>query len=282
MKDTRLFENYKKFVNRRNVILLAVAGSELTGTNDKNDSDRDEMGVCLESLPDLVGFKRFDKPDIYRTAVDRTGIHDTKSEPGDIDLTLYGMRHYLHLALGGNPNLVALLFTPKNKLLIQTELGTELQALAPKIVSKTGINAFLGYMQAQRLRLVGSQGQKRVNRPELEAVYGYDTKYAAHVIRLGYQAKELLYEGKLTFPFDIDRADVINDIKQGRRKIEWVLDYAARLENDIKSLLNSSILRQAPDYDAVEKWMLETYLKIWEQKNESNHGLDQEAVPATS
>ena len=36
----------------------------------------------------------------------------------------------------------------------------------------------------------------RVNRPELIAAHGYDTKYAGHVLRLGYQGIEFLETGR--------------------------------------------------------------------------------------
>jgi hypothetical protein len=63
--------------------------------------------------------------------------------------------------------------------LITTPLGEELQALAPALASKMAGKRFLGYMNDQKERLLACCGQKDVNRPDLVAKYGFDTKYVA-------------------------------------------------------------------------------------------------------
>src|SRR5688572_31106775 len=40
----------------------------------------------------------------------------------------------------------------------------------------------------------------RSHRPELEEMYGFDTKYAMHMLRLGFQGVELLTTGRLNLP----------------------------------------------------------------------------------
>jgi hypothetical protein len=62
-----------------------------------------------------------------------------------------------------------------------------------------------GNLHGQKERLLGSRGQ-RVNRPELVQAHGYDTRYAMHAARLGYQGLELLETGELTLPMP-DRPD---------------------------------------------------------------------------
>jgi hypothetical protein len=64
---------------------------------------------------------------------------------------------------------------------------------------------FLGCAKAaplimQRQRLVGERGQRDVNRVELIERFGYDTKYAMHMLRLGHQGVEFLESGRLTLP----------------------------------------------------------------------------------
>ena len=53
-------------------------------------------------------------------------------------------------------------------------------------------------MQRQRERMIGTRGQMNVTRPELISKYGYDTKYAGHLVRLGYQGIEVMLSGGLT------------------------------------------------------------------------------------
>jgi hypothetical protein len=64
-------------------------------------------------------------------------------------------------------------------------------------------------------RLLGSRGQ-RVNRPELLEVHGFDTKYARHAARLGYQGLELLESGWLTLPMPKPERSCVMAIRTGR------------------------------------------------------------------
>lgn len=89
---------------------------------------------------------------------------------------------------------------PDELVLVRTELGAELCALRPALLSQRAGRGYLGYLRGQKERLLGVRGQKHVNRPELIEAHGFDTKYAMHAARLGYQGVELLSTGRLTLP----------------------------------------------------------------------------------
>ena len=261
MKHAERYSNYKKALECREVILLTLAGSASLGLQ-STGSDRDELGVVLETPADLVGFNLFET-EVYRTAEDRTGKVGEPSAEGDIDLTLHGLRKYIKLALGGNPNLVNMLFSPKDQCIIRTPIGEELQALAPKLISKRSGRAFLGYMQAQKLRMMGKIGQQRVNRNELVDRYGYDVKYATHLIRLGKQGIELMETGAVKLPVSDEDKRSLERIRFGERSLDWVVDLANELETNLEHAMAVSHLRDEPDYDYVEQWMLNVYLNVW-------------------
>lgn len=267
MKDEHLFENYKKAVASKNVILLAQSGSEILGLNSAEKSDRDEVGICIESFEDVAGFKDFDQL-VYRTAADRTGIFDTPSQPGDIDLTIYGLRKFLRLALGGNPNLIQLLFTPKDKCLIYTDLAKELQELAPHIIAKSTLSAFFGYCQAQKLRLIGSKGQKGIKRPQLEQAHGFDTKYAMHAIRLAIQAQEIAEKGMLQLPMRDNYIAYLKMYKLGKYDFNDAIHAIEAYEERARTALAASTMRNTPDREYVENWLLNTYRNYWSKKND--------------
>lgn len=263
MKNAREFENYKKTLNRNNIIMLAPAGSELLGLSD-GKGDTDEMGITLETPKQLLGFAPFEQ-DQYRTAEDRTGNVNEKSKTGDIDLTLYGLRKFVRLALGGNPNVISMLFIPKNVCTIYTPTAKELQKLAPSFLSKNMAAAFLGYMQAQRLRLLGERGGRGVHRVDLEQAHGYDTKYAMHLLRLGLQGYQLMYEGNLSIPMSNSSIQMLRSVRQGEYSQEKILSYAQQYESSIKELLseNPQNLPERPDSAVVENWLLSTYARTW-------------------
>jgi uncharacterized protein len=233
--------------------------------------DRDEMGVCIEDLRLSYGFHPFEQY-IYRTAAEREGRQDAPSQAGDLDLTIYSLRKWLRLALQGNPTVLTLLFVPQPQWISGDGRGSHLQDLAPFIISRQAGNRYLGYLESQRQRLLGEKGQKKVNRPELEEKFGFDTKYAMHMVRLGIQGRELLTSGRLTLPMpEVDRR-LVYSIRQGEVSFNDVLQLAGELERDIKDLLTDSPVRATPDERAVEDWMLRMYLENWKARDPLGKG----------
>ena len=167
----------------RGTILRGLVGSTVHGLN-VNDGieDRDEMGVCVEPLEAAMALSYPFEQFIYRSAAEREGRADARSTAGDLDLTVYSLRKWMRLALKGNPTILLLLFTPDDQLVQCGVLGRELRGLAPQIISRRVQGPYLGYLQAQKQRLTGERGQKRIHRPELEEMYGFDTKYAMHML----------------------------------------------------------------------------------------------------
>lgn len=85
-------DRYREMAERT-TILLAPVGSTIHGLHLAGTDDRDEMGVCLEDVEAVVGFSPFEQY-IFRTAAEREHKHDAKSQPGDLDLTIYSLRKY--------------------------------------------------------------------------------------------------------------------------------------------------------------------------------------------
>src|SRR5262245_33109382 len=90
------------------------------------------------------------------------------------------------------------LFAPEESIVVVTPLSRQLRSHADVILSRRAVRRFLGYMHAQRERMVGNGKQNRVpHRPELVAAYGYDVKYASHALLLAYQGLEVTEHGRL-------------------------------------------------------------------------------------
>ncbi|HKF16693.1 MAG TPA: nucleotidyltransferase domain-containing protein [Candidatus Dormibacteraeota bacterium] len=176
---------------RHGLILRGTVGSTAHGLHLGGTDDRDEMGVAIEPPSRLIGLVPFEHY-VYRTAEERTS-HDTtadqrrrgrtpRSMPGDLDLVVYSLRKYTRLAANGNPTVQILLFVEP---LHSTRWGDRLRAEADMFASREAGARFLGYLRAQRERLLGQRGQMRVTRTELIEAHGYDTKFAMHALRLG-------------------------------------------------------------------------------------------------
>src|SRR5215813_14957176 len=139
------------------------------------------------------------------------------------------------------------------------EVGAELRAITPSIVSRRLLDPFLGYLQAQKQRLTGERGQKRIHRPELEAMYGFDTKYAMHMLRLGYQGVELLNTGRLSLPMREPERSFLLDVRRGKVSEQECLTRAGELEQQLVDLATTSPLPEEPDEARVEDWVIGAY-----------------------
>jgi uncharacterized protein len=243
-------------------ILRGVVGSTTHGLALEGTDDRDEMGICLEPARYVVGFGHFEQW-VYRTAAEREGKHDARSQAGDLDLTIYSLRKWARLALHGNPTVLLLLFLPESAIVLDTEWGKKLRELAPAFASRQAGKRFLGYLEAQRQRLLGERGQKRIHRPELEAAYGYDTKYAMHMLRLGHQGVEYMETGRLTLPMPETVRSHLRDVRQGRVSLQDALTECGELERRLKDLLDTSPLPPVPYEATVERFVLDAYRWRW-------------------
>jgi predicted nucleotidyltransferase len=247
-------------------ILRGTVGSTLHGLHHGGQDDRDEMAIFLEPPEFLVGLRLVRSGQSwgpFEHYVERTQPEGARSGPGDLDLVAYSLRKWLRLALSGNPTVLLLLFSPPESLLVCTERGDALRALAPAIVSRNAGPRFVGYMRAQKERLVGTRGQRNVNRPELIESHGYDTKYAMHVARLGLQGIELLSSGRLTLPMaEPDRSRVMA-IRRGEVSLYEALAEIDATERDLDAAVENTPLRPEPDYQAVNAFLVEAYRERW-------------------
>lgn len=239
-------------------ILEIVVGSTLHGTSVQDGlEDLDMMAVVVERPRQFVGFGPVD------TWVHRTKPVGVRSEAGDLDIAVYGLRKFLGLALKGNPAILLAFFAPEEFIKRHDVRGRQLQALAPYIVSKQCFSPFRGYMKQQHERLLGLRGQRNVTRPELVDRYGYDTKYAGHIVRLGFQGEEVLMTGKMTLPMPEEQRQLVLKVRTGGYTLAGVSEIIIDSEKRLQTAFEKSTLRLWPDRDMVEKWMLRTYLMAW-------------------
>lgn len=249
-------------------ILRAVVGSTAHGLALAGTDDLDLMGVFVEPPEHALGLFPLEHW-IERTAETRakalglptSGDKTPKSGPGDVDLVLYSLKKFCRLAAGGNPTVLLMFFS---KPLVATATGYALQKVAPLFYSKRAGHRFLGYLQAQRERLLGQRGQQRVKRPELEAVHGYDTKFAMHAARLGFQGNEYLATGKLELPMPTQSREVCMAIRQGRWEKLAVVQLVADLEDSLKRLLLSNDIPEEPQEDRINAFMINAHFAEWE------------------
>ena len=244
-------------------ILLVEVGSTAHGTGIPGGEDHDEMGVVVEPPEAVLGLAESG----VRSVMQRTQPEGARSGPGDTDRTLHSLRRFVRLAAGGNPSILMCFWAP---VLHTTPEGEQLRALGPAFVGRHVIPRYRGYMQAQALRLLGLRGGAHGRRgggqrQELITAHGWDTKFAMHAARLGFQGLELVGTGRLELPIRGEPAEWLRAVRRGEVPFDgwWArcLDLDARLA----AALADGELPEGPQRARIEEWLVRTHLDWWDR-----------------
>lgn len=235
-----------------NEILRGVVGSTAHGTAIDGQDDRDEMGVFVEPPANVCGLVSCDHY-IYRDKPE--GV---RSEAGDLDLTLYSLRKFCRLAAQGNPSVIILLWLPEH--ITKTTLGADLVSLREAFISRSSGARFLGYLVAQKLKMKGERAHT-VKRPELIAKYGYDTKFAMHALRLGYEGIEMLTHGRLTLPVSEPNLTTLRGVRSGQIDEAGALALIEDAETRLRVLVDKC--ERQTDLGAINKFMVDAHAAHW-------------------
>lgn len=243
----------RRDVEWSSVLRIVEVGSTAIGISTKDTGDDlDATVVRIEPFRELVVGSANRQSMMIRTQPD--GV---RSKVGDIDLNVYTLRKFAGLAAGGNPSILGAIFSQH----VHRDTGwVDFGELGRKVASKRAGAAFLGYMQQQMERWLGVRGQKNVRRPELVEKYGFDTKYAAHIVRLGYQGIEYMREGRFSMPLDTDTAQAIIDLRTGAVEEYDALAWARRIEDELKAAIDTSALPEHPA--PIDDWLVTQYEKV--------------------
>lgn len=254
-------------IAERGEILRTVVGSTVYGCGVTDQDDRDLMGICVEPASHVIGLQRFEQHTW------RTQPEGVRSGPGDVDLVVYSLRKWTRLALQGNPSILVPLFVPDDQVVHRTPLGDELRAYPERFLSRRAAPRFIGYSRSQRARLTArpdGKGNRGAGRPELVERYGFDTKFAYHMVRLAYQGNQLMRKGRLELPIPEPMRSYLVELRRGERTLEDALSVAETFELMTQEVLdrNHTPLPEHPDEDLVDGWLINAYVNTWFQPTE--------------
>jgi len=239
-------------------IFEAEYGSRAHGTHTEF-SDHDRMAIEVEGPEYITGLETWDvkhqstAPDGQRSTVD------------DTDTTIYGLKKWASLAAAGNPTVLTALFVPNEIDSDRSAPWGRIQYNRKAFLSKSAGKKFLGYMNSQVLALEGKRN-KKTNRPELELIHGFDTKFGYHAMRLALQGIELMQTGKLELPMDPIMAGFLTDIREGRHDKQSFLSMIDRTSRDLERAIENSRLPEHPDRGKINNVLHETYLEVWNDR----------------
>lgn len=235
-------------------ILVTEVGSTAHGTGLPGKEDHDETVVFIER-PSGVFALRDHEP--WAKSV-RTQPEGVPSGPGDTDRNIYSLRRFLSLASSGNPSIMLVLWAP---VIEASSLGFDLRSHGLWFVGRHLIPRYRGYMRAQVDRLLGLRGGRHGRFRDDAA--GYDTKYAMHAARLGYQGIELLTTGGLKLPIEGETGRWLQAVRRGEvTQAEWQ-ERIDDLEAQLTDLEGDEGIPPGPDRQSIVNWSYAAHMKAW-------------------
>lgn len=244
---------------QRNLILKVLTGSHLYGTNTK-DSDKDYIGIFIPDKDYVLGIHTCEQVEL-NTNPSSSGKRNTKE---DTDCTLYSLPKFIKLAAQNNPNVLEVLFAPEENIVYQNEYGRRLREAASFFVSKRVEHTFLGFARSQRYKLENKQYEG--SRKLLVQQYGYDVKYAYHLIRLLLEVLELWATGKITLPLRSGRNKLMK-IKTGKISVITVLEEAKALEDQFYAVRDhQNILPKTANFKKLNELQIQLTEDFWKEQ----------------
>jgi predicted nucleotidyltransferase len=240
-------------------ILHAFRGSIAHGMYIPNSyplsiDDKDTMAICVPPKPYYLGLKEFGS----------RGTQEIKRNEWDI--VVYEVRKVISMLRQGNPNVLSLLWVDEKHIIKNTPAGKLLRENRNLFVGKHVYHPFVGYARAQlhKMEAHNFEGYMGDKRKSLVKQFGYDTKNAAHLIRLLRMGIEFLNEGEL----HVERHDAsqLLEIKHGAWSLEQVKEEAGRLFKLAEEFYVNSQLPEQLDQEVISHLCVAIVESAWRRQ----------------
>jgi len=239
-----------------NTHYITIMGSKVYGCA-TNESDTDLYGFAIpektEVFPhlkgELVGFGRqIQRFEQYQ----QHGIEDKEAHK-NYDITIYNIVKYFSLLMENNPNILDSLFVHNRHIIHCTRIATIVRENRKTFLHKGAWFKFKGYSYSQQAKMklkTPAQGSKRD--ADIEK-WGYDLKFAVHLVRLLNEVEQILIEHDL----DLERnSEQLKSIRRGEWKEEEVYKYFENKEKQLEKLYTESKLQHSPNEEKIKGLLL--------------------------
>ncbi len=208
----RLMEIMKGLNLPGDVIFSKIAGSHSHNCNIP-ESDLDAIGVYIVETNRMLGL------DMAENKIEETVVNETN------DFTAHEVGKFCRLLLKGNPGIIEMLWT--DKMCYVTAPWKDLRAERKRFLSRRVIGQYLGYMNAQMIRLEKDQRLHTSG-----GVYG--TKWAYHFLRLCGEATKISRGEEPDVWLEGHERDVLMKVRAGKYSQAQVLEMAKRMIGEVE------------------------------------------------
>jgi predicted nucleotidyltransferase len=235
-----------------------IMGSVAYGVS-HDSSDMDVYGFCIPPrdyvFPHLRGeIMGFSTPGPMFDQYQEHHIHDASALAGkgrEYDLAIYSIVKYFRLCMENNPNMIDSLFVPSRCVLHSTPIGDMVRESRTQFLHKGAWHKFKGYAFAQMRKLKTKKPQGK--RKSMIEKYGYDVKFAYHVVRLLDEVEQILTEQDI----DLERnREQLKSIRSGDWTIDEIEQYFSSKEKELESLYTACKLPSKADEGQLQTLLL--------------------------
>jgi predicted nucleotidyltransferase len=237
-----------------NTHFLVQMGSEAYAAS-SNDSDIDVYGFCIppkdDVFPHLAGTVLGFGPPPERFNV--WTEHHIKWNAKEYDFSVYSIVSFFHLLMANNPNMIDALFVPRRCVLHSTAISERVRDQRRLFLHKGSFHKFRGYAYSQLAKIRTKEPGKNSKRAASVAEFGYDVKFAYHVVRLALEAEQIL----TTQDLDLEcNGALLRDIRAGGWSLARLEGWFEDKERALESMAAESKLPAEPDIEAIRELLL--------------------------
>lgn len=236
---------------------LTIMGSYAYGVSSDN-SDMDVYGFCVPPKDMIFPHLRGEIPgfgdQVQRFEQYQEHHINEKDHRKEYDLNVYSIVKYFQLVMQNNPNMIDSLFTDHTCVLKATKVANHVRDNRKLFLHKGSWHRFKGYAYEQMHKMQIKNPDPTSKRYWMYEKYGFDVKFAYHVVRLLNEVEQILIEGDL----DLKRNnDQLKSIRNGGWTMQQVVDYFVAKEKDLESVYAASKLPYSADQLKIKGILLE-------------------------
>jgi uncharacterized protein len=239
-----------------NTHYLTIMGSQSYGVSN-DDSDQDIYGFCIPPknviFPHLAGhlpgfgtqptpFHQFQEHHIL-----------DKERNREYDISIYGIVRYFQLLMENNPNMIDSIHTPRRCVLHSTNVGEMVRDARKDFLHKGCWHKFRGYAYAQLSKIQNKTNSENPKRKESIEKFGFDTKYAYHVVRLLDECEQILMTGELNLE---QNREMLKAIRRGEWTLDKIQDWFDDKQKQLEQVYINSQIQHSPDEEKLKRLLI--------------------------
>jgi predicted nucleotidyltransferase len=223
-----------------------------------DDSDSDIYGFCIPPKEmifphlngEIMGFgrqiKRFEQWQEHHIQDENAGK--------EYDFQIYSIVKYFQLCMENNPNMVDALFVPERCIIHCSAIGNIVRENRRLFLHRGCWHKFRGYSYSQLHKMSTKSPEVGSKREESIKKFGFDVKFAYHVVRLIYEVEQILTTQDLNLE---SNSEMLKAIRRGEWTEQRIIDFFEQKEKALNKAYEESTLPYSPDEQKIKKLLLE-------------------------